>query len=91
MLDEPGAGGEQKSVSGEWCQVWGGDQVWLDTAHNASTTYNNNTHTAFATNIRPLILNLYGIIMRTLFCPLCCLPWPCKRGLETQRVLKYEA
>ena len=37
-------------MSGEWCQVWGGDQVWLDTAHNASTTYNNNTHTAFATN-----------------------------------------
>ena len=34
----------------QWCQVWGGDQVWLDTAHNASTTYNNNTPPAFATN-----------------------------------------
>ena len=41
---EPGAGGEQKSVSGEWCQVWGGDQVWLDTAHNAST-HTTTTHT----------------------------------------------
>ena len=82
-------------MNSEWCQVWGGDQVWLDTAHNASTTYNNNTHTAFAQTARPLMMilkskqNNYNYLHHENCGPLSFLP--CRRGLVTQRVLKYEA
>ena len=82
-------------MNSEWCQVWGGDQVWLDTAHNASTPYNNNTHTAFAQTARPLMMilkskqNNYTYLHHENFGPLCCLP--CRRGLVTQRVLMYDA